>query len=346
MTPKVSICVPSLNTRPFLPERFETLFQQSFHDWELLAYDSYSEDGSWEYLCELAAREPRLQVWQGPREGIYAAWNECVRRARGEYVYIATSDDTMAPDCLGKLVAALETHPDCDLAHCPLQILGESGPDLRDWWAQSSVFARSSGDLLGRKHVRRAPFDGLLHLSGESVYISVTQLLIRRSLLDRVGSFESRWGSVGDFNWNMRASLVANTIHVPDTWGGWRVHPGQATQTSTLETDQHRHKIEEMIDHAIASTEQLLTNPIRQQLRSGWCPYARDMRRLLLEVQSRRNPLRRKAFVLGRLLAGSWAAREYLKGRARGQPPWPKSAPEIIQNWLQKAGLGPVMAPA
>ena len=56
--PKVSICVPNLNTRPYLPERFETIFNQTFQDWELIVCDSYSDDGSWEYIQELAAREP------------------------------------------------------------------------------------------------------------------------------------------------------------------------------------------------------------------------------------------------------------------------------------------------
>jgi hypothetical protein len=37
--PKVSICVPNLNTRPFLPERFETIFNQTFQDWKLIVYD-------------------------------------------------------------------------------------------------------------------------------------------------------------------------------------------------------------------------------------------------------------------------------------------------------------------
>ena len=98
------------------------------------------------------------------------------------------------------------------------------------WWSTRSVFALSSGPLLDRSHIRRAPFDGLLHLSGRSVYISITQLLIRRSLFDRIGLFESTWGSVGDFNWSMRAGLAASTVHVADTWGGWRLHAAQATR--------------------------------------------------------------------------------------------------------------------
>jgi len=34
-----------------------TLFNQTFQDWELVVCDSYSDDGSWEYIQELAARE-------------------------------------------------------------------------------------------------------------------------------------------------------------------------------------------------------------------------------------------------------------------------------------------------
>src|SRR5207302_9066095 len=125
---------------------------------------------------------------------------------------------------------ALDANPDCDLAHCNLRMFDTHGDELAStWWLKCSVFARSSAELLQQQHVRRAPFDGLLHLLGDTVYTSITQLLIRRSLFSRIGLFESRWGSLGDFNWNMRAGLLANAVHVPDTWGGWRQHTAQAT---------------------------------------------------------------------------------------------------------------------
>ena len=163
MNPKVSICVPNLNTRPFLAERFETIFNQSFQDWELLVYDSYSDDGAWEYIQELAAGETRMRVWQGPRQGTPGSWNPCIHEARGEFVYIATSDDAMAPDCLEKLVAALEQHNDCDLAHCPLVVVDEAGTPLaHSQWPQGTVFAQGTGELLHLPHIRRAPYDGLL----------------------------------------------------------------------------------------------------------------------------------------------------------------------------------------
>jgi hypothetical protein len=317
--PRVSICVPNLNTRPFLPERFRTILDQSFQDWELLVYDSHSSDGSWEYICDVAAREPRLRAWQGPKDGLLGSWTPCVRAARGEYVYIATSDDTMPPDCLEKLVAALEVHPDCDIAHCPLRPIDAHGREVAEmstWWWHASAFAQSSGPLLSRPHLRRAPLDGLLHLLGGSVYTSLTQLLIRRSLFDRIGYFTSTWGSVGDFNWSMRAGLVANAVHVPETWGGWRVHPQQATAAVRSESPEHACTIDAMIEDAIAGCWGLLAPLVCEQLESAWLAQAREFRMFTLETSRRRHrAFLRRGFRLARLTAGSAAARAYVLAR-------------------------------
>jgi glycosyltransferase involved in cell wall biosynthesis len=344
MAPRVSICVPNLNTRPFLAERFDTIRAQSFRDWELLVYDSYSDDGAWEYIRDVAAREPRARAWQGPRAGTPGSWSPCVSEARGEYVYIATSDDTMPPDCLEKLVAALDAHPECDIAHCPLQAIDEHGrciTAIGDWWRNRSMFAESSGDLIARPHVRRAPFDGLLHLLGGSVYISITQLLIRRSLFDRIGYFESTWGSIGDFNWDMRAGLVANTLHVPDTWGGWRVHSSQATAAVKLESAEHAERIDDMIDDAIARCGDHIDVAARQPLASRWVHEARTMRTLLRDISSRRrlSVLQRRSFLLGRMCTSS-VARQYVFARARGRSP-----ADWVRQHLAAIGFGPALLP-
>jgi glycosyltransferase involved in cell wall biosynthesis len=56
---RICICLPNLNNRRFLPERLETIFQQTFTDWELVVVDNHSEDGAWEFFQEQAARMPR-----------------------------------------------------------------------------------------------------------------------------------------------------------------------------------------------------------------------------------------------------------------------------------------------
>jgi hypothetical protein len=345
MQPLVSILLPNLNNRSFLQERIDTIRSQTLSDWELVVVDNHSEDGAWEFFQHLPQSDPRILIRQAPREGMYANWNNCLRLARGQYIYIATSDDTMAPDCLQKMVEALDACPDCGLAHCRLRMVDEQGGDVFDWWSGGSIFARSSGNLFGRRHIRRAPFDGLLHLTGESVYVSITQLLMRRKVFDQVGLFETRWGSVGDFNWCMRASLGVDTVHVPETWGGWRTHARQATAAASLGSVEHRRKIDEMIQHAIESSAPQLRPEIREELSSAWETYARQMRQTSWQLSGASTSVGRKLLLLRQLLAGSVGAREHLKARLHRMPLWPEGAPELVRSWLLSAGIASAVVP-
>ncbi len=339
--PRVSICLPNRNTRAYLEERIETILAQTYTNWELVVSDNHSDDGAWELLESVARTDHRVSLAQAPREGLYANWNRCLERARGELIYIATSDDTMATDCLERLVAALDIHPECDIAHCPLRTIDETGQNLPEWWSQGSVFALSSGPLLDVAHVRKAPFDGLLHLLGGSVYVSITQLLIRRSLFDRIGFFESTWQSLGDFNWNMRAGLVANTVHVPDTWGGWRIHRSQATAGAGIGSADHARRIDEMIEHAIDTCNGLLSPVVSEQLTRHWQHEAKAFRCYMRDIADHRTSFGQKAYILRRALAGSAPAWQHLKLRLRG-----RTLLDWVRTRLDDAGVGPMLVPA
>jgi hypothetical protein len=278
---------------------------------------------------------------------MYANWNNCLRQARGEFIYIATSDDTMSPDCLEKMVDALDANPRCALAHCRLRAIDEHGkdiPHINEAWSLWSVFALSSGSLRDRPHVRLAPFDGLLHLGGETVYRSITQLLIRRSLFESIGMFESTWGSVGDFEWDMRAGLVANTVHVPDTWGAWRIHASQATAHAALGSAQHAQKIDGMIDHAVKRCRSKLEPAVERLVRS-WLKRARDLRHFDLELLRHvDDALARRKFITAQVLTGSAAARAHVVRKLRRSAPEPFH--DRIRVWLEDAGVRTVLLPA
>lgn len=347
MTPLVSICLPNLNTRPYLAERMDSIRAQTLGDWELIVCDSYSDDGSWEFFQQLAAKEGRMSLAQTPKDGIYPNWNRCVERARGKYIYFATSDDTMAPDCLEKMAAALERQPDCDLALCPLRTIDEHGRDVAaPKWPECSTFSDGAGELLLRPHTRRAPYDGLLHLLGNIIYNSITQLLIRRSLFGRIGGFSPNWGSVGDFNWEMKASLVTSTVYVPETWASWRVHPKQATALTALMSEDHFRKVDEMIADAFRTCEPLLAPPIARGLRERWIPWVHDIRVYYAGLRNRPDALARRAYQLRQLLSGSAAARSEVIGAFTGRPKWPENAPAHFRSWLASIGQAPAMVPA
>lgn len=330
-TPLVSIGLPTLNSGHFLAPRLESILTQTLSDWELVGIDGHSTDGTFEALQGLALEDPRVRVSREPKDGIYPNFNRCAERAKGKYVYIATSDDTMAEDCLEKLVAALEANPECDIAHCPLRVIGPDGEDVQNWWQSQSIFARSSGEWINRRHKRAAPLDGLLCLLGDNVYSSVTQLLIRRSLFDKIGYYRADWGSVGDFHWNLRAGLVASSVHVPDTWASWRMHDGQATAAAMLGSEAHDRKIDAMIADALAalSDESFgLTEEIVSR--------AEKLRTFLREFERRGGSVARKAYAAGKALSGSKPALSYFASLLPGQRRWPRHAPESVRSWMNQ----------
>lgn len=224
---RVSVCLPNLNARPFLAERFASLQAQTMTAWEAVVYDSFSDDGSWELICQ-AARDPRLAIFQGPREGVYQAWNFCLRRARAEFVYIAPSDDTMAPRCLERLLEAFARHPEADVVSSLPWMIDEYGREI-----EAGVMGDIEARLAAASTEPRLMDMRELALAAlrrdRTPALSVTQLLVRRNLFERLGFFPEEFGSMGDWAWQMLAVARTRWAFVPDKLGAWRRYQAQAT---------------------------------------------------------------------------------------------------------------------
>jgi len=253
--PKVSILLPNLNCRPFLEDRIRTIKEQIFSDWELIIVDGYSSDGSWEFFQSIAESDSRVKLFQFPQEGIYAGINRCIQLAGGKYIYVATSDDTMTPDCLERMVTALENFPDCDLCHCCLAIIDEDG-NVREGEWETLLPAQFFGLDLKRPHIRIAPHDTILYCCLNTVYSSLTQLLIRRSIFERVGLFKSMFGSQGDLEWGIRATAQCNTLHLPATLATWRRHPNQASKDSIIDSPEAKASLVHAVKMGIQAIRQ------------------------------------------------------------------------------------------
>ena len=281
--PKVSVLLPNLNNRPFLEERLQTIFNQTLTDWELIIVDNYSDDGAWEYFQECARADARIRISQAQREGMYANWNNCIRLARGEYVYIATSDDTMTPDCLEKMVAALDSHPDCGIAVCCFRTIDEKGNEIKDAWGNYGG-NRALGKQLEALHVRYPPYDTIINCAWDTTWISITQLLIRRSVLNKIGFFRTDFGSWGDYEWNIRSSLLTPRVHVPEFLATWRRTPGQATQNAVFSTAVWHRQAVQMIRFAYQAARAIEPNSVRSvSLRDLLLPQMHEVVRVTIE---------------------------------------------------------------
>jgi glycosyltransferase involved in cell wall biosynthesis len=210
----------------------ESIFSQTHQDWELIVCDSYSEDGTWEYLQQFR-HDPRVQLHQVPKEGLYAGWNECLRRAIGEHVYIATADDTCEPTLLTTLVEALQAHPEQRIAACECFEIDENGHKRN---TTQPLYERILTDLIDSSCFTTTPlFEiSMMALCGVT-WGSVTRLLFHRDVFDHVGLYTTHRGISGDFDWNLRAAQFSGVVHVREPLSTWRIHAGQASNLWSME---------------------------------------------------------------------------------------------------------------
>ena len=311
--PKVSILLPNLNSQPYIEMRIRSILEQTFTDWELIVVDSYSDDGSWEYIQKCAKNDNRIKLYQSEVRGIYINFNKCINLANGEYVYFATSDDTMGPTFVKKMVNALDECPGCDLAHCKLTIIDENNhPVSRKW--DDFFIVRYFGELINQKHIRLAPHDALLHFSGITAYTSLTQILIRKRLFDKIGLFLTNFGSIADYEWYMRATLITNTVHVPEYLATWRVHQNQATGDKSLNKAKASGQFIKMARHAIKIAKRL--NPsILKGFNLKELRYILEKEELYYEIKGQKSRLMRGLIFLKWLLINHRLVQELYKAK-------------------------------
>ena len=208
----------------------ESIFTQALTDWELIVCDSYSDDGTWEYLQQFKD-DPRVRLYQVPREGLYAGWNECLKRCRGTYVHIAPADDTCLPTFLSRTVGLLEKQKTCDLAVTQFHFIDAddrivSPPPAR---RLDAVYGKSIAFDVCRP--REAEI--LIHYCiGGIPWVTASALVFRRTLLDSVGLFPADIGPNADVIWSLKCSLFSDTLSVPEFLATWRQLEGQASSSS------------------------------------------------------------------------------------------------------------------
>lgn len=225
---KVSILLPTRDSIRFLTERVESIRRQTMTDFEVIVVDTASTDGTLEYLRAWAKEDVRVSIHSTP-PGIYRAFNHGISLAKGEYVYIATSDDTMRDNALERMVTVLDSHPECDICDTKLVQIDEQGKTLV--YGDES-FLDCSGHLLFDRNVegvREVPLDFLMHCGGKTVYTSLAQILIRKTLFDKTGMFPENYGPSADYKWGMLAALNTKTYYLPEELTTWRIREGQLT---------------------------------------------------------------------------------------------------------------------
>ncbi|MBX6379710.1 MAG: glycosyltransferase [Thermoflavifilum aggregans] len=128
--PLVSVITAVYNRRSTLPRAIESLLRQQFQDFEWIAVDDGSTDGSFEIVKKYASLLHHVQLIQKSHTGIADTWNTGIRAAQGTWITFLDSDDAYQPDHLQIRVDYILAHPETDLLHSTATLIGRE----EDFW--------------------------------------------------------------------------------------------------------------------------------------------------------------------------------------------------------------------
>jgi glycosyltransferase involved in cell wall biosynthesis len=111
--PTVSVIMPVYNGADYLREALDSIFAQTFEQFELIVIDDGSTDSSEEILKQYS--DSRLRLFFQPNSGLAATLNRGIELAQGQYIARMDQDDISRPERFAKQVAFLEKNPRCAL---------------------------------------------------------------------------------------------------------------------------------------------------------------------------------------------------------------------------------------
>jgi GT2 family glycosyltransferase len=201
--PFFSVVVLNWNGRELLDECLASLRGQAFSDFEVVAVDNGSTDGSAEWLSQQASdtiRPVLLPANLGYAEGNNAG----IRQARGRWIVLLNNDTEADPAWLSEIAAAVARNPDA----------GMFTPKILNYFRRDEI--DNTGHLiypdgLARGQNRLEKDDGRFDAETEAAWPSGCAGVYRRELLDEVGLLdEGFFAYAEDVDLGLRAR-----------WAGW-----------------------------------------------------------------------------------------------------------------------------
>ena len=209
--PRVSVIIPAYNRAQYILETLESIFAQTYTDYEIIVIDDGSTDDTRDVLQPLIDVERIRYIFQ-ENQGVSAARNHGIRLAEGELIAFLDTDDINHLEKLALQAAYLDDHPDVALVHSNFTRFDDSGAEFG---------RRDTSHLTG--FVYRAM------LLDWSVLIPPSVVMVRADALREAGDFDESMAWAEDIDVWRRIARKHPFGVVPETLTRMRIHGDNAS---------------------------------------------------------------------------------------------------------------------
>ena len=217
--PQISVVLPVFDGQPHLAESVESVLAQQGVEFDLLACDDGSRDGSLSWLRSRAREDPRLQVFHNQSNlGLFPTLNRLLREARAPLVRIWTQDDRMLPGCLDHEQELWRRLPSLGMSYCAYEVIDDAGV------VRERVIDRGTPELI------EPWLADQISLYWGCVTANISTVTLRREVALELGGFDPRFPFAGDFELWTRISACHALGYLPRALVQVRGHARQLSR--------------------------------------------------------------------------------------------------------------------
>ncbi len=135
----ISVIVPNYNHEKYLKERLDSIFSQTYLNFEVILLDDCSTDNSRDILNQYS-QHPKVShcIFNDVNTGnTFVQWNKGIALAEGEFIWIAESDDFCDSDFLEEVSKPLIANENVVLSYCQSNRVDEKGKVFGNWKTHS-----------------------------------------------------------------------------------------------------------------------------------------------------------------------------------------------------------------
>lgn len=156
---KISVIIPVYNAERYLYKCLESVMNQTYSDWEVIAIDDGSQDSSFSILLEYASKDKRFKVSSQENQGPGYTRNKAIESISGDYVVFIDSDDYINVNYFEELVTSVSKN-DPDIIFIDVIQENQDGKLLK--YETMSKYKNSSKDTILRHQLTgKLPWGGV-----------------------------------------------------------------------------------------------------------------------------------------------------------------------------------------
>lgn len=225
--PLVSVIIPNYCHAKYLDQRIQSVLNQTYQNFEVIILDDASpDDGASKAVIEKYRHNPHVShvLYNEQNSGsTFKQWNKGFELAKGDYIWIAESDDYCELKFVEKAVEALECDNNNVLVFCWSQLVDEKGNLIKH------IFKKEEGVIKfdGKKFIKE-------HLLYATAITNVSSAIFKRHTALSISKDYMNFVAAGDRMFYINLAEKGNIVRLNYPYNYFRQHKSDKVSPKKL----------------------------------------------------------------------------------------------------------------